>query len=113
MRLGDPDHVVAVREPRDLLGPRHRDGAHLGTRVRDDVPDVVAVVDPRLHDQRPLSGDLRTAQPTDELFALAAEYRAADNFEPSAPLGEQPDHPRETIGGAGRTQIPSARGSEG
>jgi len=56
------------------------------------VADVVAVVDLRLHDQRALAGDLRAAEPADELFALAAEHRAADDLEPATAFWEQPDH---------------------
>src|SRR5947199_13898 len=59
LHLVDPDHVVAVGEPRNVLGPRDGDGAHLRAGVADDVADVVAVVDARLHDQRALAGDLR------------------------------------------------------
>ncbi len=94
LHLVDADRVVAARDPDDLLRPRHGDGAHLRARVADDVADVVAVVDARLHDERALAGDLRAAQPADELLALAAEHRPADDFEPPATLGEQPDHRR-------------------
>ena len=96
-------------------GLRDGDGAHLRARVADDVADVVAVVDARLHDQRALAGDLGAAQPADELLALAAEHRAADDLEPAAALGEQPDHGREVIrarlDGLGRR--PSARAAAG
>ena len=68
------------------------DGAHLRAGVADDVADVVAVVDARLHDQRALARDLRAAQATDQLLALAAEHRAADDLQPAAALGKQPDH---------------------
>jgi len=60
--------------------------------MRDDVRHVVAVVDPRLHDQRPLAGDLGAAQAADQLLALAAEHRAADDLEPAAALWRVPDH---------------------
>src|SRR5947207_815208 len=79
-------------EADDLLGARDRDRAHLRAGVADDVPDVVAVVDARLRDERALSRDLRAAEPPDELFALAAEHRAADDLEPASALGKQPDH---------------------
>ena len=46
--------------------------------------DVVAVVDQRLDDQRALAGDLGAAQAADQLLALAAEHRAADDLEPAA-----------------------------
>ena len=58
--------------------------------------DVVAVVDHRLHDQRPLAGDLGPAEPPDQLLALAGEHRAADDLEPPAAMGLDPDHGRET-----------------
>ena len=54
--------------------------------------DVVAVVDQRLHDQRALPGDLGAAQAADQLLALAAEHRAADDLEPAAGVGLRPDH---------------------
>ena len=92
LHLVDADRVVAVGEAGDVLGPRDRDGAHLRPGVADDVPDVVAVVDLRLHDQGALPGDLGAAQAADQLLALAAEHRAADDLEPAAVLGEQPDH---------------------
>jgi hypothetical protein len=60
--------------------------------MTDDVADVVAVVDARLHDQRALPRDLCAAKSPDELLALAAEHRAADDLEPPAVLWEQPDH---------------------
>ena len=60
--------------------------------VRDDVADVVAVVDQRLHDQRALPRDLGAAQAADQLLALAAEHRAADDLEPAAGVGLRPDH---------------------
>ncbi len=94
LHLVDADHVVALPQPRDVLGPRDRDGAHLRPCVADDVADVVAVVDLRLHDQRPLAGDLGAAEPPNELFALAGEHRAADHLEPAAVLGEQANHGR-------------------
>ena len=61
-----------------------RDRAHPRAGVADDVRDVVAVVDPRLDDQHALARDLGTAQAADELLALAAEHRPADDLEPAA-----------------------------
>ena len=45
LHLVDPDCVVAVREPKHLGRRGCGDGAHLRAGMRDDVPDVVAVVD--------------------------------------------------------------------
>ena len=117
LHLVDPDHVVGLGEARDVLRPRHRDGAHLRACVADDVADVVAVVDARLHDQRALAGDLGAAQPADQLLALAAEHRAADDLEPAAALWEQPDHGRDPSRAVRRTpssgRRPSGRGAGG
>jgi hypothetical protein len=60
--------------------------------VADDVRDVVAVVDARLHDQDALARDLGAAQAPDQLLALAAEHRPADDLEPAAAAGHGPDH---------------------
>src|SRR5664279_760035 len=92
LHLVDPNGVVALGEARNLLWPRDGDRSHLCARVTDDVADVVAVVDLRLHDQGALAGDLGATEPANELFALAAEHRAADDLEPTAVLWEQPDH---------------------
>src|SRR5581483_10245546 len=75
-------------------------GTHLRAGVADDVADVVAVVDARLHDQRALPGDLGPAQPADQLLALAAEHRAADDPEPAAALGKEANHGRRSLFGA-------------
>ena len=109
LHLVDADRVVAVGETGNVRGPRDGDGAHLRARVADDVADVVAVVDLRLHDQRALAGDLGAAQPADELLALAAEHRAADDLEPAAALWEQPDHGGETLTGRSDGLLRSAR----
>src|SRR5260221_11639130 len=54
--------------------------------------DVVAAVDQRLPDQRALPRDLRTAEPADQLLALAAEHRPAHDLDPSACMGLRSDH---------------------
>ena len=46
---------------------------------------AVAVVDVRLEDLDLALGDLRAAQPADQLFALAAEHAAGDHFDPAGP----------------------------
>jgi len=60
--------------------------------VRDDATDVVAVVDHRFDDQRPLAGNLGTPEATDQLLALAAEHRPTNDLEPTAARGLRPDH---------------------
>ena len=62
--------------------------AHGGRRdphvaVRDDVIVAVAIVDERLEDLDVLAGDLRAAQPPDQLLALAAEHAAGDDLDPA------------------------------
>src|SRR5581483_5394897 len=114
LHLVDPDGVVAVREADDLLRARDRDSAHLRARVADDVADVVAVVDARLRDERALAGDLRAAEPPDELVALAAEHRAADDLEPASALGKQPDHAGDPSARTGRNpRTPTERATAG
>ena len=98
--LVDADDVVAVDETGDVGRVVDGDRAHPCAGVADHVADVVAVVDARLHDQHPLPGDLRPAQPPDQLLALAAEHRPADDLEPAATVREEPDHetdPREPV----------------
>ena len=51
--------------------------------VRHDVIVGVAGVDRRLEDLDLLAGDLRAAQPADQLLALAAEHAADDDFDPA------------------------------
>ena len=87
LNLVDADDVVAVDEAGDVGGVVDRDRPHLGAGVADDVADVVAVVEPRLDDQRALAGDLGAPQPADELLALAAEHRPANDLEPAAAWG--------------------------
>src|SRR6185437_14906487 len=52
--------------------------------VRRDVVFAVAVVDPRLEDLHLAPGNLRPAQPADQLLALAAEHAAGNHFDPAA-----------------------------
>src|SRR6266487_4880954 len=59
LHLVDADRFVAGDEPTHLETGGSRHGAHLRAAVRDDVPDVEAVVDGGLDDQRPQAGDLR------------------------------------------------------
>jgi hypothetical protein len=58
-----------------------RSDPHLA--VRGDVIVAIAVVDLRFEDLHALLGDLGTAQPADELFALPAEHAAGDHFNPA------------------------------
>src|SRR5436309_10060259 len=51
--------------------------------VRNDVTIGIPLVDGWLEDLHALPGDLRAAQAADQLFALAAEHRTADYFDPS------------------------------
>ena len=51
LHLVDADGVVGVREPQHVRGVLGGDGPHARAGVADDVRDVVAVVDARLHDQ--------------------------------------------------------------
>ena len=41
------------------------------------------IVEDRLENLHLLAGDLRAAQPADQLFALAAEHAAGDDFDPA------------------------------
>ena len=43
----------------------------------------IASVDHRLENLHPLAGNLRAAKPADQLFALAAEHAADDDFDPA------------------------------
>ena len=90
--LVDADDVVAVHQAGDVGRVVDGDRAHTRAGMADDVADVVPVVDPRLDDQHSLAGDLRPTQAADQLLALAAEHRAADDFEPAAAIREEPDH---------------------
>ena len=123
LHLVDPDRVVTAREPKHLGTRRCSDRPHLRPGVRDDMPDVVAVVDERLDDQRPLPRDLRAAQPADELLALPGEHRPAHDLEPSTSLrletnhGRDPNDPHPTArcslpegGGAGLAGAPARAG---
>src|SRR5262249_43944862 len=101
--LVDADDVVALDEARDLGGVVDGDGAHAGAGMADHVGDVGPVVEPRLDDQRPLSGDLRAAQAADQLLALTAEHRTADDLEPAATVREEPDHATDPNGPVRRT----------
>ena len=60
--------------------------------VRDDVVVGVAGVDGGLEDLDTLAGDLGAAQPADELFALAAEHAADDDFDPARGWGSDDVH---------------------
>src|SRR5581483_208821 len=81
----DPDDVgVVVHLPDEFVGVPHVDRGDPHVAVRHDVVFAVAVVDERFEDLDLLPGDLRAAQPPDELFALAAEHAAGDDFNPAA-----------------------------
>src|SRR5262249_40558982 len=57
-----------------------RRDAHIA--MGDDAVVAVAVVEQRLEDLDLLPGNLRPSQPANELFALAAEHAAGDDFDP-------------------------------
>jgi hypothetical protein len=103
LHLVDADDVVPLDETGDVGGVVDRDRTHLGPRVTDDVGDVVAVVEPRLDDQRALPGDLGPAQTADELLALAAEHGPADDLEPAARVRKESDHAADPNGPVRRT----------
>ena len=52
--------------------------------MRDDLFGVITVVDLRLEDPRLQIGNAHTLQPSDQLFGLTGEHRAADHFDPAA-----------------------------
>jgi hypothetical protein len=86
-------HCLASARAGDELGRAvDRDRRHPNPRVADDVVCVVAVVDLRLEQEHPLTGDLRAPKSTDHLLALAAEHRAADHLEPASTLRGDSDH---------------------
>ncbi len=84
LRLIEADHFSAQVNPSFHLGGA---GDALGVDthivVGDDVTIGIALVNRRLEDLYALPGDLGTAQAADQLFALAAEHRTADYFDPS------------------------------
>jgi len=51
--------------------------------MRHDFVGGVAFVDGRFEDLHALARDLRAAQPTDQLLALAGKHRADDDFDPA------------------------------
>ncbi len=77
------DFRVLVDLLDELVGSADVDGLDPHVAVRDDVVLAEAVVDERLEDLDLLSRDLRATQPADELFALAAEHAAGDDFDPA------------------------------
>ena len=113
LHLVDADRVVAGREPQHLGARLGGDRAHLHAGVRDDMAEVVAVVDHRLHDQRPLARDLGAAQAPDQLLALAAEHRPADDLEPTAAVWMLSDHGGEPTGATRRTRSSACSRSRG
>src|SRR5207237_5442079 len=85
LRFVDPHHF---RVGRDLLEQvaRAADVLRFNAHgaVRGDVVFAVAVVDAGLEDLHLAFRDLRTPQPANELFALAAEHAARDYLDPAA-----------------------------
>ncbi len=82
--LVDADDLGVVIHLRDqLVGALHVLGRDAHVAVRHDVIFAEAVVDERLEDLDLLAGDLRAAQAADQLFALAAEHAAGDDFDPA------------------------------
>ena len=73
--------VLDELEQRARARDRARRNPHLA--VRDDGVVRVPRVDHRLEDLHPLAGNLRAAQPADQLLALAAEHAADDDFDPA------------------------------
>ena len=61
------------------------DGIHPAIVARDHSLQLEPVIDRRLKNLRALAGYLSAAYPADQLFALAAEHAAGDNFDPPAP----------------------------
>ena len=89
LHLVDPDRLVARRERR--ISADSTVTARIRADVPDDVADVVAVVD-RASRSALEAGDLGAPQAADQLLALAAEHRPADDLEPAAAFGDVPDH---------------------
>ncbi len=84
LRFVDADHFHAPVEPGfQFGGVPDRVGADLQLAVRDDVVFRVALVDAGLEDLHPLARNLGAAQAADQLLALAAEHRPADDFNPA------------------------------
>src|SRR4051812_43520144 len=80
----DADDLSAQIQPiHHVCGIFHVGGADLDFRVRDDVVVSIALVDAGLEDLDTLTRDLGAAQAADEFFALAAEHRTANHFDPS------------------------------
>src|ERR1041385_6054064 len=79
--LVDADHLRLVRVLQDLrcLLHRARRDAHLV--VGHDRVLGIAIVDRGLEDLHALAGDLRAAQPADQLLRLAAVHAADDDFD--------------------------------
>ena len=76
------DFGVVVDEPQQLGRAADVDALNAHLAVRDDLCLGEPVVERRLEDLHPLPRDLRATQPADELFALAAEHAAGDDFDP-------------------------------
>ena len=60
--------------------------------MRHDVIGRVAGIDGGLEDLHALPRDLRAAQAADQLFALAAEHAADDDFNPARRRGTDDVH---------------------
>jgi hypothetical protein len=81
----DPhDLGVIVHRPQELVRAARGGRRDPHVAVRDDVIVAVAVVDERLEDLDLLPGDLRAAQPPDQLLAFSAEHAAGDDLDPAS-----------------------------
>src|SRR5712664_1561063 len=84
LRFVDADYFRARRQLfHDFGGLEHIVRRNAKARVRDDFVGGVALVDGRLEDLHALARDLRAAQATDQLLALAGKHRADDDFDPA------------------------------
>ena len=80
----DADHFgVRLDGVEQLPRAFDRPGFNAHLAVRDDVVLRVAGIDRRFEDLDFLSGDAGAAQAADQLFALAAEHAADDDFNPA------------------------------
>ena len=85
LSLVDADHLGFVGDhPHQLVGVRHVLGRDALIAMRHDMVVAEAVVENRLEDLHFLPRNLDAPQPANELFALAAEHAAGDDFDPAA-----------------------------
>src|SRR5258708_5043562 len=84
LRFVDADNFRARRQLfQDFGGFEDVVRGNAEARMRDDFVGGVAFVDGRFEDLHALARDLRAAQPTDQLLALAGKHRGDDDFNPS------------------------------